>query len=64
MIKLPIHTNENLNTMDISEILPKIKEVFFYTVSPQFCHSTDFMAITLCSKLLSKSTSAIKITSL
>lgn len=62
-VKLPIHSNKNLNTVDISEIFPQISEVFLYPVSSQFCHCTDFMAKTLCSKLPSKLTSAIKITS-
>ena len=62
MAKLPIPSSENLNTMDISEIFPKISEVFFYILSSQFCHCADSMTINihLCSKLLSKSVSAIK----
>ena len=62
MAKLPIPSSENLNTMDISEIFPKISEVFFYILSSQFCHCADSMTINiyLCSKPLSKSISAIK----
>lgn len=62
MAKLPVPSSENLNTMGISEIFPKISEVFFYIVSSQFCHCADFMTINtyLWSKLLSKSISAIK----
>ena len=33
MAKLQFHSNGNLNTMDISEIFPKISEIFFYTLS-------------------------------
>lgn len=62
MGKLPFCSNETLNIMEISEIFPKISDIFFYTVSSPFCHCTDFMAITMCSKLLSKSNTAIKIT--
>lgn len=64
MAKLPISSNENLDTIDILEIFPKISEVFFYIVSLQFCHCADSMTINiyLCFKLLSKSISAIKFT--